>query len=86
MGSLLFILSQGELPNSWKEKNQQETAIVPENPTDEALVMYIDDATTIVSDLDINSLLTRTQERPSEQWHGCGPTQIKMSTDLLQGT
>ena len=67
--SLLFILSQGYLPDSWEEENPQEATIVPENPTEEAKVMYVDDATEIVSDQEIYSLPTRTQERGDRATH-----------------
>ena len=63
MGSLLFILSQGDLPDSWEESDPQQTALAPESPPDEATFMYVDDATEIVSDKNIINLLTRTQKR-----------------------
>ena len=63
LGSLLFILRQGDLPENWEESNFQQTALALESPPDEAMVMYVDDATEIVSDNDIINLLTITQKR-----------------------
>ena len=48
LGSLLFIVSQGDLPDSWEECDPQQTAMAPVNPPDEATLMYVDDATEIV--------------------------------------
>ena len=64
---LLFILRQGDLPESWEESNFQQTSMALESPPDVITVMYVDDATENVSDNDIINLLTRTQKK---KWTG----------------